>query len=1000
MAKKSVRLLSNEQRELLSSIPKDISEDEIQYHYTLQPDELAVIGQLRGDHNRLGFAMQLCALHFPGCTLNQLPSIPEPVIAYVAEQIGVQSASFHAYGQRSATVYEHLAQIRQIWGYRTYGWSEMVMLARSLVYDASENDQPLALVETALHLMRQKRIIIPAIGTGERLVWGILRIVERRTYRQLTRHLKLTHHQKLDNLLIPDETLNGQSRLHWLRRTPTQTSRKSLKQRLLRIHYLRDLALPDVSPTAASYHFRKLARRGKQYTPYTLQRFDDRKRYALLVAHLHHHQQIVIDETIDMFDQMLQRFTRRSKSKQDKHIQSNAHILHRDLHYLVDAVEAMLKADDEGTDPLKAVYAVIDKRILQQTVDSVRQHARPADLDAIDLLEGQYIPHRKTLLDVYQTLEFQSVLDASPPMEALDYVLFLRQHNKRVIAVEQRVKGEYHFAPLKHITRRRWCQQVYQDDGKLNPNYYELAAFDKLRARLRSGDIAVTDSLRYRDFDGYLLSPTVWKYLKDHQQTRLALDGDADTYLAHMDQQIKQKLASFADQLDSSDVVTVNDDGQLHLVAMGSGVPDEVEQTAYRLQRALPHVQLTHLLAEVNAWTGFLGAFTHLNSSRHALGERRQRLMAAIVALGTNMGFEQMALAGPYSHQELAAIADWYLREETLAQGLWQLDNFTLRQPMSRHWGDGTRSSSDGMRFPVTGDTAYAFANPKFFGYRRGINVLTHVADIWTPFSTQIISANDREALYVIDALCHHETNLDIQEHFTDHYGYTYHVFALCAFLGFRFAPEIQSLTAQHLFTGSSTSIPGVLSSLWKGTIDTDLIREHWDELQRLAASIRHGEVSATLIMRKLASYPRQNQLAKALNEIGKLERTRFVLEYLQSNPLRRRVRVALNKGETLHSLARYIFFGQLGEMHERDFIRQYRRISCLMLLISAVAAWNTVYLQHSVTTLRQQGLDIPDEHLQHISPLKARHINLLGEYRFHDSDGYSLNQLRPLRIP
>jgi len=208
MAKKSIRLLSNEQRELLSSIPEDISEDEIQYHYTLQPDELAVIGQLRGDHNRVGFAMQLCALHFPGCTLNQLPSIPETVVAYVAEQIDVQSAAFYAYGQRSDTVYEHLVQIRQIWGYRNYGWSEMVMLARSLVYDALENDQPLPLVETALHMMRQKRIIIPAIGTVERLVWGVLRIVERRTYRQLTRHLQLTHHQKLDNLLIPDETVN------------------------------------------------------------------------------------------------------------------------------------------------------------------------------------------------------------------------------------------------------------------------------------------------------------------------------------------------------------------------------------------------------------------------------------------------------------------------------------------------------------------------------------------------------------------------------------------------------------------------------------------------------------------------------------------------------------------------------------------------------------------------------------------------------------------------
>lgn len=178
-----------------------------------------------------------------------------------------QSHDFDAYGQRAATVYDHLAQIRQTWGYRNYGWSEMVMLTRTLIYDTLENDQPLPLIETALNIMRQKRIIIPAIGTVERLVWGVLRIVEQRIYRQLTRHLQSFHHQKLDNLLIPDETINGHSRLHWLRQTPTKTSRKSLKQRLLRIHDLRDLALQDVPPIIAPYHFRKLARRGKQYTP-------------------------------------------------------------------------------------------------------------------------------------------------------------------------------------------------------------------------------------------------------------------------------------------------------------------------------------------------------------------------------------------------------------------------------------------------------------------------------------------------------------------------------------------------------------------------------------------------------------------------------------------------------------------------------------------------------------------------------------------------------------
>jgi TnpA family transposase len=58
----------------------------------------------------------------------------------------------------------------------------------------------------------------------------------------------------------------------------------------------------------------------------------------------------------------------------------------------------------------------------------------------------------------------------------------------------------------------------------------------------------------------------------------------------------------------------------------------------------------------------------------------------------------------------------------------------------------------------------------------------------------------------------------------------------------------------------------------------------------RLATSIRQGTVTASLILRKLGSYPCQNSLAAALREIGGIERTLFTLEWLQSPDLRRRV--------------------------------------------------------------------------------------------------------------
>ncbi len=81
-------------------------------------------------------------------------------------------------------------------------------------------------------------------------------------------------------------------------------------------------------------------------------------------------------------------------------------------------------------------------------------------------------------------------------------------------------------------------------------------------------------------------------------------------------------------------------------------------------------------------------------------------------------------------------------------------------------------------------------------------------------------------------------------------------------------------------------------------------IRAHWDEILRLATSIKQGMVTASLMLRKLGSYPRQNGSAVALRELGRIERTLFILDWLQSVELRRRVHAGLNKGEARNALA------------------------------------------------------------------------------------------------
>jgi TnpA family transposase len=204
----------------------------------------------------------------------------------------------------------------------------------------------------------------------------------------------------------------------------------------------------------------------------------------------------------------------------------------------------------------------------------------------------------------------------------------------------------------------------------------------------------------------------------------------------------------------------------------------------------------------------------------------------------------------------------------------------------------------------------------------------------------------------------------------------------------------------QYLYSVERATVEDPFAQIYKGVADTDLIEEFWDEAQRFAASIRHGTASAALMMRKLASYPRQNRLAQALYEMGKLERTLFILDYLADEALRKRVRAGLNKGEALHALARALFFARRGELRERNFEDQLHRASCLMLLIAMISAWNSVYLQKSWETTRLEKPEISDEYLPFISPLRWEHINVLGQYHIDQTSPWSLQNLRPLHSP
>jgi TnpA family transposase len=274
----------------------------------------------------------------------------------------------------------------------------------------------------------------------------------------------------------------------------------------------------------------------------------------------------------------------------------------------------------------------------------------------------------------------------------------------------------------------------------------------------------------------------------------------------------------------------------------------------------------------------------------------------------------------------------------------------------------------------------------------------THLSNQYAPYYAKLVNVGVRDSTYVFDGLLYHESDLHIEEHYTDTAGFTDHVFALMHLLGFRFAPRIRDLGETRLYVPKGQTVYDALKPMIGGAINIKQIRDHWDEIMRLAASIKQGTVTASLMLRKLGSYPRQNGLAVALRELGRIERTLFILDWLQSVELRRRVHAGLNKGEARNALARAVFFNRLGEIRDRSFEQQRYRASGLNLLTAAIVLWNTVYLERVTNALHKHSQNIDDALFQYLSPLGWEHINLTGDYLWRSSARIEAGKFRPLR--
>ncbi|GAP61484.1 transposase for transposon Tn1546, partial [Arthrobacter sp. Hiyo1] len=423
------------------------------------------------------------------------------------------------------------------------------------------------------------------------------------------------------------------------------------------------------------------------------------------------------------------------------------------------------------------------------------------------------------------------------------------------------------------------------------------------------------------------------------------------------------------------------------------------------LTEMLPFAPIVSLLIELDKRTGFLGFFTHAGGKQARSPELKRNLIAVLLAHSTNLGLTRMADACGIPYDVLAWTAEWYVREETLRAANLAIISYHQKLPLTPVFGTGTLSSSDGQRFPTRGKSITARAMSRYFA-NEGLSTYTHVTDQHTTYGTKIIVATKREAHYVLDEILGNATDIPITEHATDTHGVTLVNFALFDLLGLQLSPRIRDLGKITLNrVGPRAQVEADFpntGSLLTRKLNTDLIAEHYDDMLRVAGSLKFGHATASLLVGKLSASGRQNALAAALKEYGSARRTIYAARYLADPEYRRRISRQLNKGESLHALKRDLLYAHEGVIRGRHLEQQTEQAWCLTLVTNSVVAWTTEYYGLAVESMRRSGRRIDEEVLAHISPAHSENINFFGAIEV-DIEG-ELAQLgptgyRPLRV-
>lgn len=577
-------------------------------------------------------------------------------------------------------------------------------------------------------------------------------------------------------------------------------------------------------------------------------------------------------------------------------------------------------------------------------------------------------------------------------LAAIHYLTELNGSKKRILD----------YAP-EHIITGPWKRLVYDAEGRIQRAGYSLCLLERLQDALRRRDIWLKNSDRWGDLREKLLQGEEWQAQRVLVCRALGHPTDGHKGVQQLAVQLDETWRAVASRFEGNTEVHICNDGKYPSLTISSleklEEPLSLLRLNNRVRQLLPPVDLTELLLEIDARTGFTREFTHVSESGARAQDLHISLCAVLMAEACNIGLEPLIKHNipALTRHRLSWMKQNYLQAETLVSANARLVDFQSTLELARRWGGGEVASVDGMRFVTPVKTVNSGPNRKYFGSGRGITWYNFVSDQYSGFHGIVVPGTLRDSIFVLEGLLEQQTGLNPVEIMTDTAGTSDIIFGLFWLLGYQFSPRLADAGEAVFWRVDKSANYGALDELARGCADLSKAENQWDEMMRTAGSLKLGTIHASELIRSLLKSSRPSGLAQAIMAVGRVNKTLYLLNYIDDEDYRRRILTQLNRGESRHAVARAICYGQRGEIRKRYREGQEDQLGALGLVTNAVVLWNTLYMQEALSWMRSNGEETRDEDIARLSPLMHGHINMLGHYTFTLSD--DILELRALNF-